>query len=107
MPVIHSPEAIAQEKRRYLQVFFWLALLTAVEIAVIYAPIPHRAIVAMLILLAGTKAALVALYYMHLAVEVRTLGYIALTPALLCVLLLFALMPDLGGITRLLAHVEA
>jgi caa(3)-type oxidase subunit IV len=105
MPV-HSPEAIAHEKRRYLQVFFWLAVLTALEIAIIYAPIPHRAIVLMLIVLAATKATLVALYYMHLAVERRTLGYIALTPAFLCVLFLFALMPDLGGITRLLAHAE-
>jgi hypothetical protein len=46
----------------------------------------------------------VALFYMHLAVEKRTLTWIALTPAILCVLLVFALLPDLGAITRALTH---
>jgi len=101
---VHTPEQLAQEQRRYLQVFAWLAVLTAVELAVIYMPIPHLAIGAMLVLLAATKAALVALFYMHLAVERRTLTYIALTPAVLCVLLIFALLPDLGAITRALTH---
>jgi len=100
----HTPEQLAHEQRRYLQVFFWLALLTAVELGVIYMPIPHLAIGLMLVVLAATKAALVALFYMHLAFEKRTLAYIALTPALLCVLLVFALLPDLGGITRALTH---
>jgi hypothetical protein len=54
--------------------------------------------------MAATKAALVALYYMHLANEKTTLMWIALTPAILCVFLLFMLTPDLGAITRLLTH---
>ena len=103
---VHTPEQLAHEQRRYLQVFFWLALLTAVEIGVIYAPIPHLAIGLMLVVLAATKAALVALFFMHLAVEKRTLAYIALTPAILCVLLVFALLPDLGAFTRALANVK-
>jgi caa(3)-type oxidase subunit IV len=101
----HSPEELKREERRYLQVFAWLAVLTVIEIGVIYLPIPRFTIGAMLVLLAATKAALVALYYMHLAVEKRTLAYIALTPALLCVLLVFALLPDLGAVTRALTHV--
>jgi caa(3)-type oxidase subunit IV len=101
---VHTPEQLAHEQRRYLQVFAWLAVLTAVEIGIIYLPLPKLAIGAMLVLLAATKAALVALFYMHLAVEKRTLAYIALTPALLCVLLVFALLPDLGAITRALTH---
>jgi len=48
----------------------------------------------------------VALFFMHLAVEKRTLAYIALTPAILCVLLVFALLPDLGAFTRALANVK-
>jgi cytochrome c oxidase subunit 4 len=100
----HTAEELDREERRYLQVFAWLAVLTALEIGIIYAPIPHMAIVGMLVLLAGTKAALVALYYMHLSAEKRTLTYIALTPAILCVFLLFMLMPDLGAITRALTH---
>jgi cytochrome c oxidase subunit IV len=77
--VTHTPEQLKQEERRYLQVFAWLAVLTAVEIAVIYMPIPRLAIGVMLVVLAATKAAL-------------------------CVLLIFALLPDLGGITRALTH---
>jgi caa(3)-type oxidase subunit IV len=101
---VHSPEALAHEQRRYLQVFAWLTFLTALEIGVIYVPISRVAIGVMLVVLAATKAALVALFYMHLSVEKRTLAYIALTPAILCVLLVFALLPDLGGITRALTH---
>src|SRR6185369_6449722 len=102
----HTPEELAHEQRRYMQVFAWLAVLTALELGVIYMPISRFVIGGMLVVLAGTKAALVALFYMHLSVEKRTLTYIALTPALLCVLLVFALLPDLGAITRALTHAE-
>ena len=101
---VHTAEQLAHEQRRYLQVFAWLAFLTAVEIGVIYLPISRVAIGGMLVVLAATKAALVALFYMHLSVEKRTLAYIALTPAVLCVFLVFMLLPDLGAITRALTH---
>ena len=101
---VHTAEQLAHEHRRYLQVFAWLAVLTALELAVIYMPISKIAIGSMLVLLAGTKATLVALFYMHLSVEKRTLAYIALTPAVLCVFLVFMLLPDLGAITRALTH---
>ncbi len=100
----HTAEELAHEQRRYLQVFFWLAVLTALELGVIYMPISRFAIGCMLVVLAGTKAALVALFYMHLSVEKRTLTWIALTPAVLCVFLVFMLLPDLGAITRSLTH---
>ena len=100
----HSPEHLAQEHRRYMQVFVWLGVLTAIEIGVVYAPISKIAIGAMLVVLAFTKAALVALFYMHLVHEKRTLTYIALTPAVLCVFLVLMLLPDLGAITRVLTH---
>jgi caa(3)-type oxidase subunit IV len=100
----HSAEEIAREERRYFQVFFWLFVLTVAEIGITYVPIHKFAIGAMLVLLAGTKAAMVGLYYMHLASEKRTLMYIALTPAVLCVFLILMLLPDLGAITRLLMH---
>lgn len=100
----HTPEEIAHEERRYLQIFLILGVLTALEIGVIYTPIPHVAIVTCLVLMAATKAALVALYYMHLANERTMLTWIALTPAILCVFLLFMLTPDLGALTRMLTH---
>jgi caa(3)-type oxidase subunit IV len=98
---VHSPEAIAQEERRYFQVFFWLFVLTVLEIGVTYVPISKFVIGAMLVLLAGTKAAMVGMFYMHLAQETRTLAYIAITPAVLCVFLILMLLPDLGAVTRL------
>ena len=100
----HTPEHLAREERRYLQIFLLLGILTVLEIGVIYLPIPHLAIVVGLVVMAATKAALVALYYMHLSDEKTTLTWIALTPAILCVFLLFMLTPDLGAITRLLTH---
>jgi caa(3)-type oxidase subunit IV len=48
----------------------------------------------LLVAFAVTKAALVGLYFMHLRFETRTLGYIALTPLLIAVLLLVLLIPD-------------
>src|SRR5438874_2553755 len=96
----HTAEQLAHEQRRYLQVFAWLTVLTAVELAVIYMPIPHLAIGGMLVLLAATKASLVALFYMHLAVERRTLTYIALTPAVLGTVPSFALTERGGDALR-------
>lgn len=100
---VHSAESIAREERRYFQVFFWLFVLTVLEIAVTYVPISRFVIGGILVVLAATKAAMVAMFYMHLAHETRTLAYIALTPAILCVFLVLMLLPDLGAVTRLLA----
>ncbi len=101
---VHTAEELAHEHRRYIQVFVWLAILTAVEIGVIYLPIPHIVIAVTLTVLAATKASMVALYYMHLANEKSTLMWIALSPAVLCVFLCLMLLPDLGAITRALTH---
>jgi caa(3)-type oxidase subunit IV len=101
---MHAPTdaEIAAEERRYIQIFVWLGVLTALEIGVTYLPLGKIAIGAMLVLLAGTKAALVGLYYMHLVHEKRTLTWIAVTPAIICVFHILMLVPDLGDVTRLL-----
>jgi cytochrome c oxidase subunit 4 len=78
----------------YMAIFWYLAVLTVVEIAVIFLPIPKLAIGVMLVAMACAKAALVALYFMHLRFETRTLGYIALTPVLIGALLVLVLLPD-------------
>jgi len=101
---MHAPTdaEIVAEERRYIQIFVWLGVLTALEIGVTYLPLGKIAIGAMLVLLACTKAALVGLYYMHLVHEKRTLTWIAVTPAIICVFLILMLLPDLGAVTRLL-----
>jgi len=78
----------------YMAIFWYLAALTVIEIAVIYMPIAKLAIGVMLVTLATTKAAMVALYFMHLRLETRTLGYIALTPLVIGTLLVMLLLPD-------------
>jgi cytochrome c oxidase subunit 4 len=77
-----------------MAIFWYLAVLTVVEIGVIYLPISKVAIGVLLVILASTKAAMVALYFMHLRLETRTLGYIALTPVAIGALLVMVLLPD-------------
>jgi len=48
----------------------------------------------MLCVLAVTKAALVAAYFMHLKFETRTLALIAVTPLTIATLLVFVILPD-------------
>jgi len=78
----------------YMAIFWWLLALTIIEVGVIFMPLAKVLIAILLVGLALTKAALVAMYFMHLKFERTTLGLIAVTPLVLCVLLVFALLPD-------------
>ena len=80
----------------YIGVFWWLLALTILEIAVIYMPMARLIIVILLVGMALSKAALVAMYFMHLKFERLTLGVIALTPLILCVFLILMLFPDIA-----------
>jgi len=84
----------AHKHPNYFAVFWWLLALTILEVGVIFLPIAKLLIGILLVGFALTKAALVAMYFMHLKFERRTLALIAITPLLLCVLLVFALLPD-------------
>jgi caa(3)-type oxidase subunit IV len=105
----HNPESIAEEERRYLRIFLILGVLTVLEVAVTrVSALPHPVVAMSLVVMAATKAALVALYYMHLASEKTLLTWIAVTPAIICIFLLLMLTPDLGALTRMITHaVEA
>jgi cytochrome c oxidase subunit 4 len=83
------------DEPNYMGVFWWLLALTLLEIGVIYVPIHRFAILALLVALAVAKAVLVALYFMHLKFERRTLAFIALSPFVLCLFLILMLMPDI------------
>ena len=78
----------------YRAIFWYLAILTVMEIAVIYLPLAKLTIGVLLCALALTKAALVTMYFMHLRFEARTLGWIAVTPLAIATLLVFVLLPD-------------
>lgn len=83
------------DEPNYMGVFWWLLALTLLELGVIYVPIHRMGILALLVALAIAKAVLVALYFMHLKFERRTLAFIALSPFVLCVFLILMLMPDI------------
>jgi cytochrome c oxidase subunit 4 len=78
----------------YMTIFWWLAALTVVELVVIFLPLTKLTIGVLLVGLALGKAALVAMYFMHLRFETRTLGLIAVTPLAIATLLVFLLLPD-------------
>lgn len=89
----------ARTEPNYMAIFYWLAALTAIEVGVTFLPsyvpsITKLAVGAILVVLAFTKAALVALYFMHLKFERRTLALVAITPVLLCIFLMFMLVPE-------------
>lgn len=79
----------------YMRIFWILLVLTIVEVAIAYAGLPKVLLVSLLIVLAVWKAALVALHFMHLKFERKTLTMIALSPFILCVFLILMLMPDI------------
>ncbi|HSC69849.1 MAG TPA: cytochrome C oxidase subunit IV family protein, partial [Candidatus Methylomirabilis sp.] len=89
--------AQAHKQPNYIAIFWWLLALTILEVGVIFMPLARVLIAILLVGMALSKASLVAMYFMHLKFEKRTLGLIAVTPLLLCVLLVFALLPDLSG----------
>ena len=78
----------------YMAIFWLLAILTVVEIGVIFLPFGKMTNGTLLCALALGKAALVAMYFMHLKFEARTLGFVALTPLVIATLLVFVLLPD-------------
>ena len=100
----HSAHDVTADKRRYWQVFWWLSALTLFELAAVHFPSSKAVIALVLVILAGTKAAMVAAVYMHLANEKTTLRWIAVTPMVLCVWLVLMLTPDIGSFRRVWTH---
>ncbi len=84
-----------KEHPKYMRIFWILLALTVAEVAVVYMPLPKIVIALLLIGMACSKALYVALYFMHLKFEQKTLMVIALTPFIICVFLVFMLLPDL------------
>jgi cytochrome c oxidase subunit 4 len=78
----------------YMAIFWLLAILTVIELIVVFLPFGKMVNGTLLCALAVSKAAVVAMYFMHLKFESRTLGLIALTPLAIATLLVFVIMPD-------------
>ncbi len=97
-------EHAEKEHPKYMRIFWILLVLTIAEVLVVYLPLPTVVTVLLLIGMACSKAAYVALYFMHLKFEQKTLTVIALTPFIICIFLVFMLLPDLLADAR---HAEA
>jgi len=98
MSTAAKQHAQAHSHPNYMAIFWWLLALTILEVIAAVVPTggsyPQAAKGSLLVAMALTKASLVAMYFMHLRFEKRTLGVIAVTPLILCVFLLFMLIPD-------------
>ena len=92
--------SVAHKHPNYMAIFWWLAILTVIELAVVFMPLTKLTIGVLLCALALAKAALVAAYFMHLRFETKTLTWIAFTPLAIAILLIFILMPDSFAVAK-------
>ena len=79
----------------YLRIFWILLVLTIIEVGITYLGLPKMLLAALLVTLAVWKAALVAMHFMHLKFEKKTLTIVAIAPFVLCVFLILMLLPDI------------
>jgi len=67
----------------YMAIFWWLLVITIAEVGITFVDIPQGLMVSMLLVMAFGKAALVALYFMHLKFDNKILMVIAVVPVIL------------------------
>jgi cytochrome c oxidase subunit 4 len=91
----HAPAAAhGSHRKTYLHVFVWLTILTAIEVGLAVSHLQRFVLITLLCALAIAKAALVAMYFMHLRFEKKTLALVVMTPIVLAGILIIGLMPD-------------
>ncbi len=99
-----SHDAAEHEGPSYISVFIYLALLTGAELGVYGLGLPKTVLVGSLVALALAKATLVAMFFMHLAMERKGLWIVAVTPLVIVGFCYFMLRPDLSR--RTWAHTD-
>jgi len=90
-------DATEHKAPNYIAIWAMLAILTVVEVAIVYFRLPRQLTVVSLVFLALWKALLVALNFMHLRFEPKRLLYIVLAPLPLAVILVVAVMHGFRG----------
>jgi len=85
----------AHSHHNYIKIFIILSVLAAAVKKITFLGLPRKLLVSLLVGLAVWKAALVALHFMHLKLEKKTLTIIAIVPFVLCVFLSLMLLPDI------------
>ncbi len=80
----------------YFLIFATLVLLTGITVGVYFLhPTSEKVKILLALLIASTKAVLVAYFFMHLKFEGKLIYTIFIIPLILCVLLVAALIPDI------------
>jgi cytochrome c oxidase subunit 4 len=79
---------------KYFAIWFYLALLTAVEVWVATFSWAKTTLILVLLALAVWKALLVALYFMHLRFETNRIRIMAAAPLPLAVILVIAVIQE-------------
>jgi len=80
----------------YMAVWFWLVGLLAASVGVTYLPIPTGIALFLIFAMAGVKAGLVALNYMHLRYEQLLIYAMAIVPLVIFFILWVVLYPDIA-----------
>ncbi len=90
-----GPEVqVEHEEPNYIAVFIYLTVLTGAELGVYALGLPHPVMVGALVALALAKAVLVAMYFMHLAIERKGLWVIAGVPLVILLWGYLMIRPD-------------
>lgn len=87
--------------RIYALTWFWLLVITLLEVGVVLVHMPRVLLAVSLVVMALMKAALIMAYFMHLRYERLSLVYAVVTPLFLGVILFFVLVPDALNALRL------
>ncbi len=87
----------AEHKINYLGIFYTLCVLTVVTVAIAFYRFSNELVnVSLALLVASIKATFVGRYFMHLKFEGKLIYGIFFVPLVLTVILVCALIPDIG-----------
>lgn len=82
--------------KTYLTVFATLALLTGLTVGVAYLHLERTSAVMIAIFIAGLKASLITLFFMHFKFEKGIIHWTLYTALFLVLVLIFLVLPDIG-----------
>lgn len=95
IPGVPEPHARkGQGSSPYVRTWFWLLVLTLIELVAVVLPISRALLVVLLVVLAVMKGVLIMAEFMHLRFEQLSFVYAMLSPLLLAVALLAGIFPD-------------
>lgn len=87
-------EHFAGSNKLFISVWFWLLLLTGLEVFLGYVHLDFRLMLTILIGLSVIKAALIVAYFMHLRFERLSLVLTLVPMLVICICLLLVFFPD-------------